>query len=99
MTLQSFTGDGVVGGVSPNSRLYPQSYPSIYSPDGTTQQGVAQNGNGEREQERSALEVERARQRAGIVELEEEEGEEVEEEEDLDERRPYGNESAGEVAV
>lgn len=88
----SLTGDGVVGGVSPNNRLYPQSYPSIYSPDGTSQQGVAQNGNGERERERSALEAERGRQRAGIVELEEEE---VEEEEDLDERRPYGNESAG----
>ncbi|KAM4717370.1 uncharacterized protein akt1s1 [Anableps anableps] len=91
----SFAGDGVVGGVSPNSRLYSQSYPSIYSPDGATQQGGGQNGNRERERERSALEVERGRQRAGIVDLEEE-GEEVEEEEeDMDERRPYGNESAG----
>ncbi|XP_038153250.1 uncharacterized protein akt1s1 [Cyprinodon tularosa] len=90
----SFTGDGVVGGVSPNSRLYSQSYPSIYSPDDTSQQGIGQNGNAERERERRALEVERERQRAGIVDLLEE-GEEVEEEEDMDERRPYGNESAG----
>ncbi|MEQ2160281.1 hypothetical protein GOODEAATRI_032002, partial [Goodea atripinnis] len=84
-------GDGVIGGVSPNSKQYSQNYPSIYSPDGTTQQGVGLNGNRERERERSALEVERGRQSAGIVE---EEGEEVEEEEDMDERRPYGNESA-----
>uniref|UniRef100_A0A3B5MWR0 Proline-rich AKT1 substrate 1 N-terminal domain-containing protein n=1 Tax=Xiphophorus couchianus TaxID=32473 RepID=A0A3B5MWR0_9TELE len=51
-------------------KLYSQSYPSIYSPDGTSQQGVGQNGN--RERERSATEVERGRQRAGIVDLEEE---------------------------
>lgn len=94
-SLQSFTGDGVVGGVSPNNRLYSQSYPSIYSPDGTSQQGIGQNGN--RERERSATEVERGRQRAGIVDLEEEGEEAEEEEEDMEERRPYGNESAGEA--
>ncbi|XP_012707397.2 uncharacterized protein akt1s1 [Fundulus heteroclitus] len=91
----SLTGDCLVGGVSPNSRLYSQSYPSIYSPDGPTQQGGGHNGNGEAERERSGVELEGSRQRAGIVDLEEEEGEEAEEEEDMDERRAYGNESAG----
>lgn len=40
--------------------------------------------------------ADRSRQRAGIAELEEEcEEEEEEEEEDMDERRPFGSESAG----
>lgn len=85
----SFTGDGGVGGVSPNGRLYSQSYPSIYSSGAATGPGA-----GEREREKGVLEAERERQRAGIVDLEEE-CEEEEEEEDMDERRPYGNESAG----
>ncbi|XP_029997111.1 uncharacterized protein akt1s1 [Sphaeramia orbicularis] len=90
----NFTGEGGVGGVSPNSRLYSQSYPSIYSSGAVTGQPVG-NGNGENEREKSALEAaERARQRSGIVDLEEE-CEDEEEEEDMDERRPYGNESAG----
>ncbi|XP_042361505.1 uncharacterized protein akt1s1 [Plectropomus leopardus] len=89
----SFTGDGGVGGVSPNSR-YSQSYPSIYNAGAVTGQGGGQNGNGEREMEKSVLEAERGRQRSGIVDLEEE-CEDEEEEEDMDERRPYGNESAG----
>lgn len=93
LLFQSFTGD--VGGVSPNSRLYSQSYPSIYSSGAVTGQGAGQNGNGEREREKSAMEAERGRQRSGIVDLEEE-CEDEEEEEDMDERRPYGNESAGE---
>lgn len=90
----SFTGDGVVGGVSPNGRLYSQSYPSIYSSGAMTGQGDGQNGNGEREREKSVQEAERERQRSGIVDLEEE-CEDEEEEEEMDERRPYGNESAG----
>lgn len=92
---QSFTGDGGVGGVSPNGRLYSQSYPSIYSSGAVTAAGGGQNGNGEREREKSTLEAERGRQRAAIADLEEE-CEDEEEEEDMDERRPYGNESAGE---
>lgn len=94
LLLQSFTGDGELGGGSPNGRLYSQSYPSIYSSGAVTGQGGGQNDNGERERERSALEAERGRLRSGIVDLEEED--EEEEEEDMDERRPYGNESAGE---
>lgn len=87
----SFAGDSGVGGVSPNGRLYSQSYPSIYSSGAATGPGA-----GEREREKGVLEAERGRQRAGIVDLEEEcEDEEEEEEEDMDERRPYGNESAG----
>lgn len=90
----SLTSDIVVGGVSPNGRLYSQSYPSIYSSGAVTGQGGGQNGTGERELEKSALEAERGRQRSGIEDLEEE-VEDEEEEEDMDERRPYGNESAG----
>ncbi|KAI3359539.1 hypothetical protein L3Q82_013938 [Scortum barcoo] len=89
----SFTGD--VGGVSPNNRLYSQSYPSIYSSGAVTGQGGGPNGNGgEREREKGVTEAERGRQRSGIVDLEEE-CEDEEEEEDMDERRAYGNESAG----
>uniref|UniRef100_A0A672FHK5 AKT1 substrate 1 (proline-rich) n=1 Tax=Salarias fasciatus TaxID=181472 RepID=A0A672FHK5_SALFA len=88
-----FAGDGGgVGRVSPDGRLYSQSYPSIYSAGAAAGPGAA-----EREREKGALEAERGRQRAGIVDLEEEceDEEEEEEEEDMDERRPYGNESAG----
>ncbi|XP_047427452.1 uncharacterized protein akt1s1 [Mugil cephalus] len=90
----SFTGDGVVGGVSPNGRLYSQSYPSIYSSAAVSGHGGRHNGNGEGDREKSALEIEQGRQRAGIEDLEEE-CEDEDEEEDMDERRPYGNESAG----
>lgn len=75
-------------GVSPSSRLYSQSYPSIYSPGG----GPGQNGNEGRE--KGVLEGAERRHR-GIEDLEEECEEEEEEEEDMDNRRPYGNESAG----
>ncbi|CAN9505023.1 unnamed protein product [Ophioblennius macclurei] len=92
----SFTGDGGVGGVSPNSRLYSQSYPSIYS---SAAVGAATTpGTGERGRDKGVLEAERERQRAGIVDLEEEcedDEEDEEEEEDMDERRAFGNESAG----
>ncbi|KAM3597139.1 uncharacterized protein V6R79_000485 [Siganus canaliculatus] len=92
---RTYTGDGVVSGVSPNGRLYSQSYPSIYSSGDVSGQGGGQNGNGERrEQDKGVVEVERRSQRAGIVDLEEE-CEDEEEEEDMDERRPYRNESAG----
>lgn len=91
---QNFTGDGGVGGVSPNARLYSQNYPSICNPDAAAAHGGGQNGNREKGRERSLLEAERGRQRAGIVDLEEE-GEEAEEE-DMDERQPYRIESAGE---
>jgi len=100
--FQSSSGDGVVGGVSPNNRLYSQSYPSIYSSGALTEQGGGQNSNGEDEREKCALEAEEGGQRSGIVDLEEEcedeeeDDEEEEEEEDMDERRPYGNECAGE---
>lgn len=87
-----YAGDG--SGVSPNGRMFSQSYPSIYSSGAVTSQDGGQNGNGEREREKSVLEVERGRQRSAIVDLEEE-CEDEEEEEDMDERRPYGNESAG----
>ncbi|XP_037545140.1 uncharacterized protein akt1s1 [Nematolebias whitei] len=90
----NLTGDSGVGGVSPNGRLYSQNYPSIYSSEGAALHGGGQNGNREKGRERSILEAERERQRSGIVNLEEE-GEEAEEEEDMDERQPYGNESAG----
>lgn len=96
LSFQNFTGDEGVGGVSPNGRLYSQSYPSIYSSGAVTGQGTGQNGNGEREREKDVLEAEQGRQRSGIVDLEEECEDEEEEEEDMDERRPYGNESAGE---
>ncbi|KAG7238897.1 hypothetical protein INR49_030444 [Caranx melampygus] len=86
-----------MGGVSPNGRLYSQSYPSIYSSGAVTGPGGGQNGNGEREREKSVLEAERGRQRSGIADLEEE-CEDEEEEEDMDERRPYGNESAGSLS-
>ncbi|XP_034046695.1 uncharacterized protein akt1s1 [Thalassophryne amazonica] len=88
-----FTGDNGVGGVSPNGRLYSQSYPSIYSPGVPTRHSSGRNVNGERERDKSALvATEQGRQRAGIVDLEEED---EDEEEDMDERRPYENESAG----
>ncbi|KAM6904649.1 uncharacterized protein akt1s1 isoform 2-T2 [Xenentodon cancila] len=88
----SFTGDGGLERVSPNGRLYSQSYPSIYSSGAVSGQGGGQNSNGDRERERSVLEAERGRQRSGIVDLEEE-CEDEEDEEDMDERRQYGNES------
>ncbi|KAM3863636.1 uncharacterized protein akt1s1 [Diretmus argenteus] len=90
----SLTGDGGAGGVSPNSRLYSQSYPSIYSSGAVIGQAAGQNDNGERDREMGVLEeAERRRQRPGIVDLEEEC--EDEEEEDMDERRQNLNESAG----
>ncbi|XP_040046161.1 uncharacterized protein akt1s1 [Gasterosteus aculeatus] len=89
-TRGSFTGDGVVGGVSPNDRLYSQSYPSIYSSAAATGPGGGQNSEAERE--KCVREAEESRQRSGIADLEEED---EDEEEDMDERRPYGNESAG----
>ncbi|KAF3846138.1 hypothetical protein F7725_003216 [Dissostichus mawsoni] len=89
-------GDGGVGGVSPNNRLYSQSYPSIYNSGAATGQAGVQNDNGEREREKFALEAEQGRQRSVIEDLEEEcEDEDEEDEEDMDERRPYGHESAG----
>ncbi|KAK0148686.1 Proline-rich AKT1 substrate 1 [Merluccius polli] len=88
------TGDGGTAAVSPSSRLFSQSYPSIYSPGAAVGQTAGQNANGE--MERSALEeAERARQSSGIVDLEEECEDEEEEEEDLEERRRNLNESAG----
>lgn len=95
LMLQSGTGE--LGGVSPNGRLFSQSYPSIYSSVTVSGGAKEQNGNGERERERSSLEAERERQRAGIVDLEEECEDEEEDEDDMDERQPYGNESAGET--
>lgn len=92
--FQSYTGDSGLGGVSPNGRLYSQSYPSIYSSGAGTGHGAGQNGNRDREREKTSLEARRGRQRSGIVDLEEE-CEDEEEEEDMDERRPYGSESAG----
>ncbi|KAM4598386.1 uncharacterized protein akt1s1 [Polymixia lowei] len=95
----SLTGDGGAGAVSPNTRLYLQSYPSIYSSGAVIGQAAGQNGNGEQERERSVLEeAERGRQMPGTVDLEEEceeEEEEEEEEDDIDEGRRNLNESAG----
>lgn len=91
----SLTGDGV-GTVSPNMRLYSQSYPSIYSSAAAAAIGlsVGQHGNGERDREKAAMEErERAREGPEIVDLEEED--EDDEEEDLDGRRRNLNESAG----
>ncbi|CAL8266165.1 unnamed protein product [Gadus morhua 'NCC'] len=90
------TGDSGTGAVSPSTKLYSQSYPSIYSSGlaGAVGQAAGLNANGELE--RSALEeVERARLGSGIGDLEECEEEEEEDEEDLEERRRNLNESAG----
>uniref|UniRef100_A0A671S6R8 Uncharacterized LOC107687628 n=2 Tax=Sinocyclocheilus anshuiensis TaxID=1608454 RepID=A0A671S6R8_9TELE len=90
----SLTGDRV-GTVSPNMRLYSQSYPSIYSSAAAIGQPGSQHGNGECDREKAVMEeCEKARERTEIVDLEEEE-EEEEEEEDLDGRRRNLNESAG----
>lgn len=78
------------GGVSPSSRLYSQSYPSIYSPPSGPQGSGQTAGQTERGVAEAA---ERGRHRSGITDLEEE-GEE-EEEDEMDERRPFGSESAG----
>lgn len=76
--------------VSPSSRLYSQSYPSIYSAS-TGPQGP---GQGAGQTDRGVAEAaERGRHRSGIADLEEEC--EEEEEEEMDERRPFGSESAG----
>ncbi|XP_077387845.1 uncharacterized protein akt1s1 [Festucalex cinctus] len=89
---QNVTSDGVLGSISPNSRLYSQNYPSIYSSEGVPGQG----NNGERERDKSAQEATRqVRQRSGILDLEEECEDDEEDEEDMDEKRPFGNESAG----
>lgn len=84
----SLTGDGV-GSVSPNTRLYSQSYPSIYS----SAAAIGQPGNGEHERERAMDEGEKARKITDILDLEEED--EEEEDENLDGRRRNLNESAG----
>lgn len=75
-------------GLSPSSRLYSQSYPSIYS-GSSGPQGPGQSAG---QTDRSGAEAERGRLRPGITDLEEECEEEEEEE---DERRPFGSESAG----
>uniref|UniRef100_A0A8C1Z0L7 AKT1 substrate 1 (proline-rich) n=1 Tax=Cyprinus carpio TaxID=7962 RepID=A0A8C1Z0L7_CYPCA len=93
----SLTGDRV-GTVSPNMRLYSQSYPSIYSSATAIGQPGGQHGNGECDREKAVMEErEKARERTEIADLEEddEEEEEEEEEEDLDGRRRNLNESAG----
>ncbi|KAA0705740.1 Proline-rich AKT1 substrate 1 40 kDa proline-rich AKT substrate [Triplophysa tibetana] len=82
----SLIGDGV-GSVSPNTRIYSQSYPSIYSSPAASGQPVGLHGNGEHE--RAMEECEKARERTDIVDLEEED------EEEEDERRHNLNESAG----
>ncbi|XP_026063279.1 uncharacterized protein LOC113046632 [Carassius auratus] len=89
----SLTGDGV-GTVSPNMRLYSQSYPSIYSSAAAIGQPGGQYGNGERDREKGVMEErEKGRERTEIEDLEEDD--EEEEEEDLDGRRRNLNESAG----
>uniref|UniRef100_G3PJK3 AKT1 substrate 1 (proline-rich) n=1 Tax=Gasterosteus aculeatus TaxID=69293 RepID=G3PJK3_GASAC len=74
LLFQSFTGDGVVGGVSPNDRLYSQSYPSIYSSAAATGPGGGQNSEAERE--KCVREAEESRQRSGIADRNESAGEE-----------------------
>ncbi|XP_030646021.1 uncharacterized protein akt1s1 isoform X2 [Chanos chanos] len=86
----SLTGDGGSGTTSPTTRLYSQSYPSIYSSTAVIGQPAGQHGGGESERERGA--VDGARERGGIVDLEEED---EEEDEDLDGRRKNLNESTG----
>ncbi|XP_061701262.1 uncharacterized protein akt1s1 [Syngnathoides biaculeatus] len=91
-SIGNITGDGVLGGVSPNTRLYSQNYPSIYNSEATPGHG----NNGDRD--KSSLEATlQDRQHVGIVDLGEEceDDEEEEDEEDMDEKRPFGNESAG----
>lgn len=86
-------GGLTVEGTSPNSRLYSQSYPSIYSSGTVIGQAAGKHGNAEREL--GVLEeAERGRAMAGIGDLEEE-CEEEEEEEDMEERRRNLNETAG----
>lgn len=77
-------------GVSPNSRLYSQSYPSIYS----TPSGPQAPGQTAGQPERGVAEAaEQGRLRPSVTDLEEEC--EEEEEEEMEERRPFGSESAG----
>ncbi|XP_055050031.2 uncharacterized protein akt1s1 [Misgurnus anguillicaudatus] len=93
----SLSGDGV-GSVSPNARLYSQSYPSIYSSAAAVGQPAGHHGIGELDRERAVIERhEKSRERTDFVcfEGEDEEEEEEEEEENLDERRRNLNESAG----
>ncbi|TNM97138.1 hypothetical protein fugu_015294 [Takifugu bimaculatus] len=92
--VSSSTGDGGVGGVSPSSRMFSQSYPSIYSSGAVSRRGGGHAG--EKERERGSQEAQRGRQRSGIVDVDEAcEDEEEDEEEEEDEQRAYGNESAG----
>lgn len=79
-------------GHSPSSRLYSQSYPSIYSAPSGGQVPGQTGGQGEHT---TAEGAEHGRLRAAIADLEEECEEEEEEEEEMDERRPFGSESAG----
>ncbi|KAG5832329.1 uncharacterized protein akt1s1 [Anguilla anguilla] len=98
-TRGGLTGEGGAGtgNVSPSSRLYSQSYPSIYSSSSAIGQAAGQNanGNGERERDRAApQEGAGARERPAGLE-EEDEDEEEEEEEDMESRRGNLNETAG----
>ncbi|XP_018620173.1 proline-rich AKT1 substrate 1 [Scleropages formosus] len=81
----SFSGDG--GTVSPSSRLYSQSYPSIYNPVGAVGQAGMQNANGERE--RTVVEE------MGSIRERPEGGEEDEDDDDDESRRGNLNETAG----
>lgn len=91
-TEPAHRGSGGVSesGVSPSSRLYSQSYPSIYSAPSGPQAPGQTAGQTERGVAEAA---EHGRLRPGIADLEEEC--EEEEEEEMDERRPFGSESAG----
>ncbi|TRY87812.1 hypothetical protein DNTS_015715 [Danionella cerebrum] len=89
---QSLIGDAV-GSVSPNMRLYSQSYPSIYSPAAAIGQAGGKLGNTELEREKTSMEERgMVRQRVETADFEEEE---EDEEEDLESRRRNLNESAG----
>lgn len=92
--MQSLTGDGGVGGVSPSSRMFSQSYPSIYSSGAASRRGGGGHA-GDKERERGSQEAQRGRQRSGIVDVDEACEDEEEEEEEEDEHRAFGNESAG----
>lgn len=82
---------GGVGGVSPSSRMFSQSYPSIYSSGAASRQG-----GGDKERDKGPQEAQRGGRRSGIGGVDEAcEEEDEDEDEEEDEQRAFGPESAG----
>ncbi|KAL4658299.1 proline-rich AKT1 substrate 1-like [Arapaima gigas] len=88
----SYSSDG--GTVSPSTRLYSQSYPSIYSAGGAVGQVGGHNAIGERERERTAIkEISSIREHPEGGE--EEDDDDDDDEDDMESRRGNLNETAG----